>query len=559
MMKSNPKMNFDDLPIEEQEWLNDYLDGTILPDDFAAFQNRLHESPELRAIARRYLAIDDSLRQGIEFDSNAAAAAAATPWLKLEDAPMEDVKVVRFPKLMPIAAAATIAFLLGSAAMMVFRPGETIATVDGQSAEGFAAVEQLFDAEWPNSDSQFREGDTIGAEVFRLASGTAEIQFFSGAMMTVEGPAEISLKSAWEAACIEGSVRMNVPPAARGFKLQAPSTEIIDLGTEFGLEVRNGKGHVEVFDGEIAIRHHGATEQQLVTKGNALGLSPDGPGGPSPIGSVEFPDARMFDLQAKEQQQSDFAHWQAHRDSLAKDERLIAYYTFDRIADDSLIPDLKIPRNTELDGAVVMAEPVDGRWPGMKSALEFRRPSARVRVNIPGDFSAFTFATWVRIDSLDRKYNALFMGDSYETGEPHWQIRDDGALMLSVMVDNSKPNPGAPNDAGLHRVYFSPPIWEMSMSGQWMHVASVYDPVARAVSHYVNGKQISTQEIVDKFFINTLRIGNAEIGNWGLPFREDPWFAIRNLNGRMDEIAIFDAALDENEIAILFKNSRSDR
>ncbi|MGY8640944.1 MAG: LamG domain-containing protein [Verrucomicrobiales bacterium] len=180
---------------------------------------------------------------------------------------------------------------------------------------------------------------------------------------------------------------------------------------------------------------------------------------------------------------------------------------------------------------------------------------ARVRVNILGEFSDFTFATWVRVDSLDRTYNALFMCDSYETGEPHWQVREDGALMLSVMVDDSKPNPGAPNAAGLHRVYYSPPIWEMSMSGQWMHVASVYDPAARAVSHYVNGKQISTQEIIDKSFIDTLRIGNSEIGNWGLPSREDPWFALRNLNGRMDEIAIFDAALGEKESATLFKKS----
>ena len=178
---------------------------------------------------------------------------------------------------------------------------------------------------------------------------------------------------------------------------------------------------------------------------------------------------------------------------------------------------------------------------------------ARVRVNILGEFSDFTFATWVRVDSLDRTYNALFMCDSYETGEPHWQVREDGALMLSVMVDNSKPNPGAPNDAGLHRVYFSPPIWEMSMSGQWMHVASVYDPVARAVSHYVNGKQISTQEIVDKFFINTLRIGNAEIGNWGDPNRKDPSYAIRNLDGRIDELAVFNAALDEEEIKSLYE------
>ena len=85
-----------------------------------------------------------------------------------------------------------------------------------------------------------------------------------------------------------------------------------------------------------------------------------------------------------------------------------------------------MPRNPELDGAVVLAEPVDGRWPGLKSALEFRRPGSRVRVNIPGEFPAFTFMCWVRIDSLDRWYNALFMADSYETGEPHWQIRNDG-------------------------------------------------------------------------------------------------------------------------------------
>ena len=128
--------------------------------------------------------------------------------------------------------------------------------------------------------------------------------------------------------------------------------------------------------------------------------------------------------------------------------------------------------------------------------------------------------------------------------------------MQSVMVDDSQPNPGAPNDAGLHRVYYSPPIWDLSMSGEWMHLASVFDPGKRAVSHFVNGKQISTQEIIDRFFIDTVRIGNAEIGNWGQPFREDPWFAIRNLNGRMDEFAIFREALDEAEIAKLYQSSR---
>ena len=208
---------------------------------------------------------------------------------------------------------------------------------------------------------------------------------------------------------------------------------------------------------------------------------------------------------------------------------------------------------------MILAEPVAGRWPGLKSALEFRRPGARVRVNIPGEFPAFTFMAWVRIDSLDRWYSALFMGDGYETGEPHWQIRDDGKMMLSVMVDDSRPNPYRANDAGFHRVYFSPPMWDLSMSGEWIHLASVFDPGNQTVSHYVNGSRISKQEIEDDYLIEQLRIGNAEIGNWGQPFREDPTFAIRNLNGRMDEMAIFKAALTKDEVARFYEASRADR
>lgn len=559
--------NFSELGADEQQWLDAYLDGTIDAEEFEALQDRMLESSSLRAIMRRYLALENSL-QNESGDAEAASESATGPWLSLEEPPEPEPamleKVIKFPSLAPMAAAATLAFLLGLGFMYwTSQPnagsddGNLVRSDKGEpSAQGFAVIGQLFDAAWPDQQASRREGDTLGAEVFRLASGTAEIQFFSGATMTVEGPAEISLKSAWEASCLEGAVRMQVPPAARGFKLQAPSTEIIDLGTEFGLVVRDGKGHVEVFDGEIAIHQHGRYEK-LLKKGAALGLALDGSVTSEQSGQVDYPDVKRFGSQAVDQRRVDFQRWQMHRDDLAKDERLIAYYTFDRETPGSLIPNLTVPRNPEFDGAIVLAEPVDGRWPQMKSALEFRRPGSRVRVSLPGEFPAFTFMCWVRIDSLDRWYNALFMADAYETGEPHWQIRDDGKMMLSVMVDDSHPNPAVHSGAGLHRLYFSSPMWDESMSGEWLHLASVFDPGNRQVSHYVNGVRISQQEIEDKFMIDTLRIGNAEIGNWGLPSREDPTFAIRNLNGRMDEIAIFRVALDESEIAELYQRSRA--
>lgn len=562
---SQPK--FEDLPAQERDWIDAYLEGTIEPEDFDSLQDRMMESPELRSVMRRYLGIDNALQTEagqLEADD---AEGATLPWLKAEEPaepePKSVAKVIPFPKFAPIAAAAAIAFLFGSAVMYLGvrgddgQGGELVeANVEEPSARGFAVVGELYDVEWAGEAESREKGDILGAESVELAAGTAEIQFFSGATMIVEGPAEISLKSAWEASCREGSVRMQVPPAARGFKLHAPQTEIIDLGTEFGLEVRGGESHVEVFDGEIAVRHQGGDEQ-LITEGGALGLPADQPAQPAESGQTRFPDVSKFGPQALAQRAADFARWEKHRDQLAADKRLIAYYTFDRDERSGLVPNRAIPRNAEFDGAVILAEPVAGRWPTLKPALEFRRPGSRVRVNIPGEFPAFTFMTWVRIDSLDRQYNALFMGDGYETGEPHWQIRHDGRLMLSVMVDDSKPNPKSAHDAGFHRLYFSPPMWDLSMSGQWLHLTSVFDPDKRMVSHYVNGKRISEQYIEDEYQIDTFRIGNGEIGNWGLPFREDPTWAIRNLNGRMDELAIFRAALKPGEISKLYHRSRA--
>lgn len=549
-MKMKPSQ-FKDLSAEEQDWIDAYLNGTIDAGAFESLQERLTSSPALRAVMRRYLVLDHHLQQNL-----LAGSAAGEPWLETESAPTLLSPAKRSGWLigwMPIAAAAAVAFVLGLASMhWGGKPPEGIEP----SAQGFAVVGRLFDTVWPEETVRHREGDTLGAETFQLASGTAEIQFFSGAMMTVEGPAEIALTSAWEAACQEGTVRMRVPPAARGFKLLTPSSQIVDLGTEFGLEVRGDQSHVEVFDGEIAVQHEHESER-LIRKGAAWGLPADGTAKPTETGGITFPDVRTFGTRAAEQQRSDFARWEEHRNALAQDPRLIAYYTLDRDDPHGLIPNVTEPRNAEYDGAVVLAEPVDGRWPGLKSALEFRRPGARVRVNIPGEFPAFTFMTWVRIDSLDRWYNALFMGDGYETGEPHWQIRDDGKMMLSVMVDDTRPNPYKKDDAGFHRVYFSPPMWDRSMSGQWMHLCSVFDPDKRLVAHYVNGERISEQEIVDDYLIKTLRIGNGEIGNWGLPFRQDPTFGIRNLNGRMDELAIFKAAFSAEEIAALYERSRS--
>ena len=202
---------------------------------------------------------------------------------------------------------------------------------------------------------------------------------------------------------------------------------------------------------------------------------------------------------------------------------------------------------SNLTGKIIRAERVDGRWSDIENggAMEFKKPGSRVRVNIPGTFKQYTFTTWVRIDSLDRDWNALFMGDSYQIGEPHWQIHKDGRLVLCVRKYDR------PDD--YHILYWSPKIWEPSQTGQWMHLSTVYDPLKKIMKHFKNGELIHTQEIPKKFHVKKLKIGPAEIGNWGQPTRTDPVFALRNINGRIDEMMIMDAALSNEEIKEIYE------
>ncbi|MDF1786061.1 MAG: hypothetical protein P1U82_09335, partial [Verrucomicrobiales bacterium] len=290
-------------------------------------------------------------------------------------------------RFLSVGFAAGVAFLLGVGIMHF--GGETVPDesvnnvgVEEPMAEGFAVIENLFGAEWAPHEKARRKGDSLGAEVLRLQGGLAEVQFFSGATMMIQGPAEIALKSAWEAHCQDGVVRMRVPPAARGFKLCGPETEIVDLGTEFGFQVRDGAAHVEVLDGEISFRHREG-EEHIATKGAAWALPGDRAESEAERGLVPFPKMSRMGGQVQLSQRKGFEQWQSFSADFARDERVIAYYSFDRDDLSAVIPSLAEPRSSELDGAVVLAESAAGRWPGMKQALEFRRPGARVRVRIP--------------------------------------------------------------------------------------------------------------------------------------------------------------------------------
>ena len=460
--------------------------------------------------------------------------------------------------LLASAAALALCILVGRLAYLEWnRPAaptipivvdadDTPQTDQEATSRGVALVTRLLDVDWAADQESYEVGDALSPGRFRITSGVAQVEFFCGATVIIEGPADLDLKSDTLARVRQGRLRAQVPPAARGFALEMDDLKLVDLGTEFGVSVSAQGADIQVFDGEVEIHAENSPSRQL-NAGQALTRSATGALRTSQVTPEQFLDIATLETRTKGQGTARYERWLDFSTHLRHDPRLIAYYAFDqRGAWQRKLSSSLAPPREDLDGAIVGARRVPGRWPA-KHALEFKHPGDRVRVDIPGEFSSLTFTCWVKIDSLDRWYNSLFLTDNYNQGEPHWQILDTGQLFFSVRVKDA-------NDQGPeHRKVLSPPFWTPSLSGKWLHLATTYDVPAKRVTHYLNGKPLHTDQIPDHQLVQTTRFGRATIGNWSSPKRPDAHFAIRNLNGRMDEFAIFSAALPAAEIQAMYQ------
>ena len=557
--------------LEELEKLvTNLIDGRLSEAEAERLDSLLSQSPD--AIQRYHELMDNhealcAIYPGDVFEASLDSAELPHDDLRTA-APQNRTAMDRWPRW---AVAATFLITVGLAGYFLghgravsisertSERGDQIEESDEQTIAGHATLRRAVDIDWPENATAWRQGDVLPDGILRFDDGIAEIDFFCGATLIVEGPAIMDVESDWSVRVIEGRLRANVPPAARGFTVKAAESEIVDLGTEFALEVGSDNARVEVIDGEVELRggeHDGknlVTGQRQWLKGTA---HPEAFKGLSTVVDVQ----RRREDAEKER----FRQWKDYSRLVRSDARLIAYYPIAESQEGRVVPNLA-PSGESLNGQLI--GPVvrtTGRFGALSGGLEFDRPGSRVRQRIDGEFEAFTFSCWTKIDSLEHRYNALFMVDGYETGEPHWQIRDDGRLMFSVMVDDThnvprfdKTEQRIIKTAGRHHIYYTNPFWDLSKSGQWFHIVAVYDPLARRVAQYVNGELLGNEEITAEFHVPMLRIGPAEIGNWGQPSRNTPWFAVRNLNGTIDELAIFNAALSPEEIRTLYEQGKT--
>ncbi|TLD71280.1 iron dicitrate transport regulator FecR [Phragmitibacter flavus] len=519
----------DDEILRLNRWLHDLEEGQLSDEDAKMLADALKMSEQ----ARRYYVQRGVLMAGLcELTDEAQSANGL----------MSIRKVDKLSKWFYLSALTCV--LMMGLFFWLRRENEAVEMVEARD-RGCAILVEAVNAQWGDEGASHRVGMPVAAGRLNLRSGLARLEFYSGASMTLEGPCELEVVSVDEAKCLAGRLRVNVSPHARGFRLVTPDAKVVDLGTEFGLWVdETGKSEVHVFDGEVEVYPEAQTQKVSLTTGQLW----DGRAGDSATdrGAEAHAFVELDDLRSLSHESAQLRRqaWRAGMEEVLNDPRLLVGYAFEPETDwGRTLPNSAKGAAEGTHGSIVGARWVQGRWAG-KKALQFKSPGDRVRVQVDGELQAITLCAWVSVDGLDRRWNSLFLTDGFQPGNPHWQIENDGRVVLGVRKDKKEWS---------QFVFRTEPAFGAENMGLWYHLAVTFDLKSGIGRNYVNGKLVA--EYLEKGIPSgtRMRIGMAELGNWGLPVSGAKSTEIRNFNGRMDEFLLYREALSVDEVRKIYE------
>ncbi|MCK4997933.1 MAG: FecR domain-containing protein [Anaerohalosphaera sp.] len=409
-----------------------------------------------------------------------------------------------------------------------------------------ASLGYTVDAVW----GQYTEEKVMGEELRRggyyLEKGLVQIVFNDGAKVILEGPADFELSSTSAMELFSGKVVANVNRDAAGFTVQTPSGKVLDLGTEFGVDVDlAGNSDIHVFDGEVVLYPQNNKKKVPLLKGKAKRITTSGKQKNIELNKYAFVHQDEFNAKVKANQGDSYHRWLAYSYQLRRDPTLVAYYPFEYDPDrpDKLVNYAGATAG-RLNGTLgekgiqaVSPTWTKGRWPE-KDALRFERAKKQL-VIVPGDpdlsiTGPITLAVWVRCPELDKGGQLL---SCRTTQHINYQIRFadrlDGQSDGLSFFRYAKLGSGEIISKGI------------IPSGQWDHIAVTHDN--KTVKYYLNGVLLDFKphEFQNLPVAADLLIGAAR--NNVANMRD------RMFNGIIDEIAILKRVLSEEEISEMYE------
>ncbi|MEM6689640.1 MAG: LamG-like jellyroll fold domain-containing protein [Planctomycetota bacterium] len=233
----------DEVSDDEKEQLMQWLN---IPGNLDRFARRSELHADLRSALRRR-SIQSSALESVESVAFGHATNANAP-----DA-QDTVIAGDTPASVWSGYKTTLLGMAIAATLLLAWASQPKGDIQDGSSEKVAKIIARIDALLTKDESQW-DADELIAGGYELQSGLLHLQFDGGVMVYVEAPAGFQVSSGKRMSITRGRLSASVPPAGIGFAIDTPEAEVIDFGTEFSVDVESGSSEVHVFDGLVRVQ-----------------------------------------------------------------------------------------------------------------------------------------------------------------------------------------------------------------------------------------------------------------------------------------------------------------
>jgi len=168
--------------------------------------------------------------------------------------------IVPFPKrsgeqaafqLLTGAVAGLVIAVVVAGAIWMGNTEAPIPVVSEATAEYLAVVTHADGALWEGEDASVIIGSALKPGVLEVCEGRVEMELNNGVHIALEGPARYKMVNEHQGELLQGKLSARIPSQGIGYRVIMPGMEVVDLGTEFGLNVGDTGSEVHVFTGEV--------------------------------------------------------------------------------------------------------------------------------------------------------------------------------------------------------------------------------------------------------------------------------------------------------------------
>lgn len=244
-----------DDPIRLGRALDLLIEGELPAEKAHELQQKMKADPALLSLYLEKVRMDSLLRDHAWPHTEMKPATRPVAWRKT---------LLRWPAL---AAAAAVALL---AAWTLWLPPDKgdqhLAGTPLPNLQFSAAA--LFGTTSPQTseDGQLQFGDGV-----IMKDGTVSIRLPSGVEAVLKSPSRFAITGANRLKLDQGAGWFRVPPAAKGFAVDLPEMEVVDLGTVFTVLVDEKEHQVQVELGRVEVRQRtGGMPAQMLKTGEKL-------------------------------------------------------------------------------------------------------------------------------------------------------------------------------------------------------------------------------------------------------------------------------------------------